>query len=205
MDREFSSTTSGAFSILTLQPTTSSHHKISRHVAMAMWSWPFLKNPVQVEASDYFFNSEYDAESYWTLNDREIQSTSYVYGAKLSPDGSLLFLPMEAGIDVYDAHRGILLDRVALPFGLSTNYDALVADGKDSVLLAIAGTSGNGLAVVDLTSLSEPSPLPYAEVRHPTSARVVNSASASPAVQEPAIGPRLRAVPRVTRAVTSRP
>jgi hypothetical protein len=44
---------------------------------------------------------------------------------------------------------------------LSQNYDALVSDGKDNVLIAITGQNGTGIAVVDLSSLSEPLPLPY--------------------------------------------
>jgi|SRR5215469_3893278 len=45
--------------------------------------------------------------------------------------------------------------RIALPFVLNANYDALVADGKDNVLLAITGQTGDGIAVIDLTSLPE--------------------------------------------------
>jgi len=45
--------------------------------------------------------------------------------------------------------------RIALPFMLSANYDALVDDGRDNVLIAITGQTGNGIAVIDLTSLPE--------------------------------------------------
>ena len=96
------------------------------------------------------------------MNDREIGNISYVYGTKLSPDGSLLFQPSTNGIDVYDGRLGTLRNRIALPFALSSNYDALVGDGKDNILLAITGTNGNGIAVLDLTSIAEPAPLPYA-------------------------------------------
>jgi hypothetical protein len=53
---------------------------------------------------------------------------------------------------------------LAFPTALSTNYDALVTNGKDNIVIAITGTSGDGIAVVDLTSLPEPRPLPYAAV-----------------------------------------
>jgi hypothetical protein len=57
-----------------------------------------------------------------------------------------------------------------LPLALARNYDALVGDGKDNVLIAITGANGDGVAIVDLSSLSEPSPLPYlkdhAEMAH---------------------------------------
>jgi hypothetical protein len=37
----------------------------------------------------------------------------------------------------------------------------LVSDGEDNVLVAITGQNGDGIAVVDLSSLPEPLPLPY--------------------------------------------
>jgi hypothetical protein len=118
-------------------------------------------NQTSFEASSYLYDSDLNAQSFLTLNDREVLDTSYVYGTKLSPDGTLLFQPSADGLDVYDGRLGILLTRIALPFPLSTNYDALVSDGKDGVLIAITGTNGDGIAVLDLTSLSEPTPLPY--------------------------------------------
>jgi hypothetical protein len=119
-------------------------------------------NQVQFEASSYFFDSNLNAESYYSLNDREILTTEYVYGAKLSPDGTLLFQPSVSGIDVLDGRLGNLLQRISLPTPLSENYDALVADGKDNVLIAITGVNSDGIAVVDLTSIPEPAPLPFA-------------------------------------------
>jgi hypothetical protein len=77
------------------------------------------------------------------------------------PDGSLLFQPSTNGIDVFDGRLGTLRSCIALPLALSVNYDAFVADGTDNVLIAITGATGNGIAIVDLTSLSEPSPLPF--------------------------------------------
>ena len=44
---------------------------------------------------------------------------------------------------------------------LSPNYDALVSDGQDNVLIAITGQTGGGIAVIDLTSVLEPPPVPY--------------------------------------------
>jgi len=120
------------------------------------------QNQTQFEATRYLYDAGLNAESFLTLNDREALSISYVYGAKLSSDGSLLFQPSSNGIDVYDGRLGTLLNRIAFSFALSANYDALVDDGKDNVLIAVTGSNGNGIAVVDLTSLSEPAPLPYA-------------------------------------------
>lgn len=118
-------------------------------------------NQMQLEASSYLYDTNLNAESFLTMNDREALDASHVYGVKFSPDGRLLFQPSTNGIDVFDGRLGTLLTRIALPFGLSPNYDALVQDGKDNVLLAITGTNGDGIAVLNLTSLSEPVPLPY--------------------------------------------
>jgi hypothetical protein len=38
-----------------------------------------------------------------------------------------------------------------LPFMLSANYDALVDDGWDNILIAITGQTGDGIAVIDLS------------------------------------------------------
>lgn len=115
-----------------------------------------------VAATGFLYDSNLHADSYYALNDREILNIAYVYGVKLSPDGALLFQPSSNGIDVLDGRLGNLLYRIALPMSLSENYDALVSDGTDKVLVAITGTSGDGVAVVDLSSIQEPQPLPYA-------------------------------------------
>jgi hypothetical protein len=101
-----------------------------------------------------------NGESYYTVNDREYD-VLYVYGAKLSPDGGLLFQPSANGTDIYDARLGMLRHRVALPYPLSPNYDALVQNGKDNTLLAITGNNGDGIAILDFNSMAEPAPLPY--------------------------------------------
>jgi hypothetical protein len=112
-------------------------------------------------ATEYFYDSSLNAESYESPNLREAMNISYLYGEKLSPDGRLLFQPTTLGIDVLDGKLGNLLDRIALPVTLSPNYDALVSDGKDNDLIAITGANGDGIAEIDLTSITEPAPLPY--------------------------------------------
>jgi YVTN family beta-propeller protein len=118
-------------------------------------------NQIQFSASQYNYDTNLNAQSFITLNDRESQSVSYVYGSKLSPDGTLLFLPSTNGMDVFDGRLGILRDRIALPMDLSPNYDALVEDGEDNILVAITGQNGGGIAVLDLSSITEPPPLTY--------------------------------------------
>jgi len=118
-------------------------------------------NQVQFEASSIMFDADLNGTADFAFNDREVVDISYVYGTKFSPDGTLLFQPSVQGMDVYDGRLGDLRDRIAFSVPLSTNYDALVSDGKDNVLIAITGTSGDGIAVTDLSSIVEPPPLPY--------------------------------------------
>jgi hypothetical protein len=130
-------------------------------------------NQVQFSASSYIYDSNLNAESYYSLNDREILTAAWVYGAKLSPDGTLLFQPSTNGVDVLDGRLGNLLQRISLPVALSENYDALVADGTDNVLIAITGANGNGIAVVNLTSVPEPPPLPFVSRSRHKASRLV--------------------------------
>lgn len=154
----------------------------------------------QFEASSYLYDTALNAQSSFVVNDREALDISYVYGVKFSPDGALLFQPSTNGIDVIDGHLGTLLGRIALPFALSTNYDSLVADNKDNILIAITGASGNGIAVVDLSSIAEPPPLPYAAtLRHWN-----NAGSSGASWSHAKVGKRpfgIRVIPHITRLV----
>ena len=115
----------------------------------------------RVTASSYFYDPQLNGESYYSFNDREVLNLFELYGAKFNLNGGLLFQPTTLGIDVLDGHLGNLLTRVALPVPLaSSSFDALVADGKDQVLVGITG-QGDGIVVVDLTQISAPPPLPY--------------------------------------------
>jgi len=118
-------------------------------------------NQIQLEASNGLYDADLNKESSLTLNDREALNVTYVYGAKLSADGSLLFQPSTNGIDVFDGRLGLLRSRIALPIAFAQNFDALVSDGTDNVLVGITGQTGSGIAVIDLTSLPEPAPLGY--------------------------------------------
>jgi hypothetical protein len=115
-------------------------------------------NNTWMSATEYLMDTNLNPEATVVYVDRDIWNVSAVYGEKLSPDGNLLFLPLVNGIDVLDGKRGVLLHRIALPFALSANYDALVDDGKDNILVAITGNTGDGIAVIDLSSLTEPLP-----------------------------------------------
>jgi hypothetical protein len=168
------------------------------------------ENQIQFEASSYIFDSDLNPESFLAMNDREaLGVSSYVYGAKFSPDGSLLFQPSTNGIDIFDGRVGNLRNRLALGFALSTNYDALVADGKDNMLIAITGAGGNGVAALDLSSISEPAPLPYSAKVSSERARVLSdhsgaavnfsaSVSTNTSKVKPMSGPRV--IPYITRS-----
>jgi hypothetical protein len=121
-------------------------------------------NGTWMTGTQYLMDTNLNIESGVTLNERETWNQEYVYGEKMSPDGNLLFAPLTNSIDVYDGRLGLFRTRIALPVALSANYDALVSDGKDNVLVAITGQNGDGIAVVDLSSLPEPLPLPYSSV-----------------------------------------
>ncbi len=121
-------------------------------------------NQTWMSGAEYLLDTDLNPESYLALNLRETWNQSYVYGEKLSPDGSLLFSPALNSIDVFDGRLGTLLHRIVLPVSLCSNFDVLVSDGRDNILLAITGQNGDGVAVIDLSSLPEPLPLPYASV-----------------------------------------
>jgi WD40 repeat protein len=121
-------------------------------------------NQTWMSAAEYLMDTNLNAESAVALTQREVWNQTGVYGEKISPDGNLLFIPLINGIYVVDGKRGSLLKSIALPFTLSANYDALVSDGKDNILVAITGQNGDGVAIIDLTSLPEPLPLPYSSV-----------------------------------------
>jgi hypothetical protein len=113
-------------------------------------------NQTWMSAGEYLMDTNLNPESYVFYVDRETWNQSSVYGQKISADGNLLFQPLLNAIDVLDGRQGGLRTRVAIPVTLSPNYDALVSDGKDDVIVAITGQSGDGIAVIDLSSLPEP-------------------------------------------------
>lgn len=157
-------------------------------------------NQTRVSGGTFFYDSNLTADSYEALNDREILNILYVYGAKLSSDGRLLFQPSTNGIDVLDGYLGSLLDRISLSVALSSNYDALVSDGKDNVFLAITGT-GDGIAAVDLTSIAEPSALPY--IKNASGNHRAHKGDTQPERRrrtQTTIEKAMRSVPHVTRS-----
>ena len=145
----------GVFSIDTTTDTLFFNPALSQG---ADYELTLSSNNTWMSATEVMMDTNLNPESTLAYVDRDIWNVSAVYGEKLSADGNLLFLPLLNGLDVVDGKLGILLHRLALPVTLSANYDALVSDGKDDVLVAITGQTGDGIAVIDLTSLAEPPP-----------------------------------------------
>ncbi|HUK31691.1 MAG TPA: hypothetical protein VLV89_11300 [Candidatus Acidoferrum sp.] len=113
-------------------------------------------NQTWMTATEYEMDTNLNPESSLVLNERETFNVTGVYGQKLSSDGNLLFSPLSNALDVFDGRMGTLRMRIGLPVALSGNFDALVSDGTDNVLIAITGSTGTGIAVMDLSSLPEP-------------------------------------------------
>jgi WD40 repeat protein len=164
-------------------------------------------NQIQLEASSYLYDSDLNGAAPFAFNDREILGISYLYGTKFSPDGSLLFQPATQGVDVIDGRIGRLRARIAFSTSLSPSYDALVSDGKDNIIIAITGTTGGGVAVLDLSPLQEPVPLPYAAITaektvapkmQPNNLLTASEVNQSRKTKPPAT--RLRLIPHVTNA-----
>ena len=118
-------------------------------------------NQTSLYADGLLLDNLLNLQGFQSLNDRESFDANYIYGATLSPDGALLFQPGAQSIDVFDGRTGAFRARVSLSVPLSQNYRALVGDSEDNVQVAITGATGNGIAVIDLSSLQEPAALPY--------------------------------------------
>jgi hypothetical protein len=117
-------------------------------------------NETWMASSEWLMDTNLNPLSFVSYDDREVGNVSAVYGQKLSADGNLLFQPLVSGMDVIDGHSGKLISRISLPFNLSLDYDALVSNGKDNMLVAIH-ENGDEIAFIDLTNLPEPNPLPF--------------------------------------------
>jgi hypothetical protein len=187
---------------------TASHASVDQGCCYGDYDLTLSEDSSRLEATDYFYDSALAAESGYAMNDREILNIGYVYGAKLNTDGSLLFQPSSNGIDVFDGHLGNLLNRISLPVALSVNYDALVSDGKDNVLIAITGENGDGIAVIDLSSILGPAPLPYSNegsrVKHPASVPAESRAQTGQASEKSTSRSLHNRVPHLTKSRRSR-
>ena len=105
-------------------------------------------------SSDIFADAAGNPTGEITYVDYDTWAVSSVHGQKLNGDGSLLYQPLSGGLDVLDSQTGLLKARLSTSFSLASVFDALAIDGTtDGQVVAITGT-GNGVAVMDLSSLS---------------------------------------------------
>lgn len=111
-------------------------------------------------ADGFFVDTNFNGIGLQVLNVAESIDASYVYGGAFSADGSLFFQPGLNSIDVFDGATGAFRARVSLPVALSPNFRALVSNKKDNRIIAITG-AGDGIAVIDLTSLPAPPPVTW--------------------------------------------
>jgi hypothetical protein len=77
-------------------------------------------------------------------------STTALNGEKLNQDGSILFMPLNNGIDLLARNTGRLLYRVQIPVTPASNFDPLVLGKGQNVLAVITAT---GVSIVDMSSL----------------------------------------------------
>jgi len=96
-----------------------------------------------------------------------------------------------------------LSNRISLPVPLSQNYDALVTDGVDNIFVAITNT-GNGIAVVDVTSIPEPSLLAFESRPHHPAPGAGQGKNVGPRKAQKGL-PAIRAVPYATRQLLHSP
>jgi YVTN family beta-propeller protein len=78
------------------------------------------------------------------------QSFHNVFGEKLSPSGSLLFVPQDSGVDIFDVHTGRLAQHLVLPDPIPQNTNALALDETGTKLFL---TSSTGVTIAQLHDL----------------------------------------------------
>jgi WD40 repeat protein len=73
-----------------------------------------------------------------------------VYGLKIHPSGSLLYLPQSGGVEIYDVHRGRRVLNIALPDPIPVTIDALAIDEHGRKMFLVSQT---GLTVAELAQV----------------------------------------------------
>ena len=77
-------------------------------------------------------------------------SLNNVVGEKLSPAGSLLFVPQHSGVDIFDVHTGRLVQHVVLPDPIPLDSKAMALDETGTKMFLISNT---GITIADLYQL----------------------------------------------------
>ncbi len=90
-----------------------------------------------------------------------------VIGEKLNPSGSLLFVPQDTGVDLFDVHTGRLVQHVAISDGIPLATNAMALDETGTKMFLI---TNSGITIAQL-------------FQAPLSLASVNPAAASPGTQ----------------------
>jgi hypothetical protein len=126
-------------------------------------------------------------------------NTTWLYGEKLNGDGSILFMPLNNGIDLYARNTGRLLYRVQIPVTPASVFDSLVL-GKGTNVLAVI--SANGVTILDMSSLPVAAEYsqPFSESTRTLDRNLAVNLSQGYAEQQPLSAPsRLSGMTRVKR------
>ncbi|MGB7622647.1 MAG: IPT/TIG domain-containing protein, partial [Terriglobia bacterium] len=86
----------------------------------------------------------YSSVSYTDAGPHSLQN---VYGERLNPSGSLLFMPKRSNVDIFDSHQGRLVLQPALPDPIPYCLHALALDETGSKMFLISKT---GLTIAQL-------------------------------------------------------
>ncbi len=70
-----------------------------------------------------------------------------VIGEKLNPSGSLLFVPQDTGVDIFDVHTGRLVQHVAISDGIPLNMNAMALDETGTKMFLI---TNSGITIAQL-------------------------------------------------------
>jgi hypothetical protein len=82
--------------------------------------------------------------------DSGAHSLHNVFGEKLNDAGSLLFVPQDTGVDIFDTHTGRLDLHIALPVTIPANSGAMALDETGTKIFL---TSTTGIAIAQLDAL----------------------------------------------------
>jgi len=81
-----------------------------------------------------------------------------VFGEKLNPSGSLLFMPQVSGVQVFDVHTGRLIRHISLADGLPVAVNVIALDETGTKMFLITN-SGITIAQLEEAPLSLASPV----------------------------------------------
>ena len=70
-----------------------------------------------------------------------------VFGEKLNPSGSLLFMPQDSGVQIFDVHTGRLVRHISLADGLPIAVNVIALDETGTEMFLI---SNSGITIVQL-------------------------------------------------------